>query len=337
MEKVRIGLYGCGNRTVQLMQEAANCPDVQVTLCHDINPERAQKMAERYHAKACTLDELLSSDDVDMYLISLFPAVHTEALLKASQTGKPIYIEKPVAVTADDVAKLAPLVGKSYIQVGLFYNYIPIFRELTRLVKNGTIGELVGINFNWLSYMRVPEDELEKPKDWRHDPQTGGELTQHYCHCFDWFRSLGGNFRALSAMTASGSDNNTCIEDVWDLLIKLDSGAQVSFHSSETNPFYSVHGYLEGREGSLEWEWNNPSRITLYKGTSPSNRVSQVLPVPEKAPDALMDFIHRYQSGEAPAVTLEDGLWSVLPPIYARESAASGKVVCFPEKLNDVL
>ena len=31
----------------------------------------------------------------------------------------------------------------------------------------------------------------------------------------------------------------------------------------------------------------------------------QLLPVPEEAPDAVMDFISRYQSGEAPAVSLE--------------------------------
>ena len=187
-----------------------------------------------------------------------------------------------------------------------------------------------------MSLMKVPETEPGKAPDWRYVPETGGELTQHYCHCFDWFRSLGGNFRAITAMSANVSDNQSCIEDIWDLIIKLESGAQVSFHSSERNPRLTTCGHLEGSEGSLEWEWSNPSRIMFCRGTGEKYE-HQLLPVPEEAPDAVMDFISRYQSGEAPAVSLEDGLWSVLPAIYARESAATGKVIPFPEKLEDLL
>ena len=49
------------------------------------------------------------------------------------------------------------------------------------------------------------------------------------------------------------------------------------------------------------------------------------------------EFISRIRRGEPPEVTLEDGLWSVLPPIYARESAATGNVSIFPERLTDLL
>lgn len=335
MSQFRIGLYGCGCRTQAILERALASGVARVTRCHDINSKSAEALAEKYGAKVATLDELLSADDVDMFLISLFPAAHPDALLKAVTAGKPVYIEKPVAVFPKDIHRLLPLSGKHYIHVGLSYRYIPVFRQLTDLVQSGKIGKLMGINFNWLCRHQVPELKPGETPNWRHVPETGGELTQHYCHCFEWFRTLGGDFSAVTAMSMSRPDNHSCVEDGWDLIIKQKSGCQISFHSSETNPRFTVNGYLEGTEGSLEWEWNSPSTITFYKDSF-SKRAGEIIPVNEDIPDALEEFIERYRAGKEPMVSLEDGLWSVLPPIFARESAASGKVVSFPEKLSEL-
>ena len=220
--------------------------------------------------------------------------------------------------------------------MGLFYRYIPVFRQLADLVTSGKIGQLIGINFNYICKAEIPEFKPGKNLNWRYVPETGGELTQHYCHSFEWLRFLGGDFTAVTAMSLKHPDNHSCVEDVWDLILKQKSGCQISFHSSESNPKFTVSGYLEGTGGSLEWEWNEPSRIVFYKN-SLSRSAGEVIPVDENIPDALEEFIERYQAGKAPMISLEDGLWSVLPPIYARESAATGRVVSFPEKLTDLL
>ena len=335
MNKFRIGLYGCGNRTQQILAKAVADGIAEVTLCHDINSERAEALAQKYGAKAASLDELLSSDEVDMLLISLFPGAHPDALLKSVKSGKPIYIEKPVAVAPKDIRRLMPLNGKYYIHVGLSYRYIPVFRQLTDMVQSGKIGKLIGINFNWVCNDNIPTYEPGAVKDWRHVPETGGELTQHYCHCFEWMRTLAGDFTCISAMSQRLPNNETFVEDGWDLIMRQKSGCQISFHSSERNPRFTVKGYLEGTEGSLEWEWNDPSTITYYK-MEVSKKPGEVIPVNNDIPDALVEFIERYQAGLPPMVSLEDGLWAVLPPIYARKSAAAGKIVAFPETPADV-
>ena len=329
MSKFRIGLYGCGNRTQQILEKALESGMACVTLCHDINSERAEALAQKYGAEAVTLDELLCSDKVDMLLISLFPAAHPDALLQAVKSGKPIYIEKPVAVFPKDIRRLMPLCGKHYIHVGLSYRYIPVFRQLTELVQAGKIGKLFGINFNWICCDNIPVYKPGEVKDWRHVPETGGELTQHYCHCFEWMRTLGGDFSSISAMSLRLPGNDTCVEDTWDLMIRQKSGCQISFHSSERNPHFTVKGYLEGTGGSLEWEWNVESSIIFHE-MSTKRKPGVVIPVNENIPDALEEFIERYREGKPPMVSLEDGLWSVLPPIFARKSAAAGKVIEFP-------
>ena len=336
MKPFRIGLYGCGCRTRQVLEHVLKNGMARVALCHDIDVGKASWLAAEYQAESCTLNKLLDGNEVDMYLISLFPSAHPDALLAAVKTGKPVYIEKPVAVFMEDVIRLIPLIGKYHVHVGLSYRYIPVFRELTRYVKEGKIGQLAAINFNWLCNHAMPQQECGRKVNWRFVPENGGELTQHYCHCFEWFRTLGGDFHSLCAMSLKMTDNQSCLEDVWDLIIRQKSGCQISFHSSERNPRYTVCGYLEGTEGSLEWEWNNPSRIVFYRGAH-ERRNGEELPVPQTAPDALEDFILRLRKGEAPGVSLEDALWSVLPPIYARESAADGMRRIFPEHLTDLL
>jgi predicted dehydrogenase len=134
-------------------------------------------------------------------------------------------------------------------------------------------------------------------------------------------------------MSMKRPENHSCVEDGWDLLIKQKSGCQISFHSSEANPRFTVLGNLEGTKGSLEWEWNLKSRIVYYKD-SLTRSAGEEIPVYETIPDGLEEFIERYQAGKPPMVSLEDGLWSVLPPIFARKSVASGRIMPFPETLS---
>lgn len=332
----RIGLYGCGKRVQQILERALKNGVAKVTLCHDISEKNANALAEKYNAKVCDLDELLSSDEVDMYLISLFPAAHPDALLKTAQTGKPIYIEKPVAVFMDDVKRLLPLKDRKDIHVGLSYRYIPVFRVLYDLVKSGKIGDLVAINTEWMGDADKPAyDPAKKDLDWRYKPETGGELTQHCCHTFEWYRSIGGDFESIAAMKRVLPGNQSCIEDLWDIMIRQKNGCQITFHSSFINPKFTLKGYLEGTNGTLEYEWNDPSTITYY----PRKNVrapGEVIPVPEEVTDALEEFIRRMQNNEPVEVSVGDGLWSILPPVYARESVEKGTFSKFPEKLEDL-
>lgn len=331
----RIGLYGCGKRTQQILERALKSGVAKVTLCHDISEKNARALAEKYNAKVCSLDELLSSNEADMFLISLYPGEHPNALLKAAQTGKPIYIEKPVAVFMDDVKRLLPLKDRKDIHVGLSYRYIPIFRVLYDLVKSGKIGELAAINVNWLCDSVKPEYDPAKDLDWRYKPETGGELTQHCCHTFEWFRALAGDFHSIAAMKKVLPENKSCIEDLWDIMIRQKNGCIITFHNSYINPEFTLKGSLEGTMGTLKFEWNTPSSITYYPRKN-QRSPGEEIPVPEEVTDALEEFISRMQNHKPVEVSVGDGLWSILPPIYARESVEKGTFCAFPEKLEDL-
>ena len=84
MTPFRIGLYGCGRRTQAILERALASGTACVTRCHDINQKSAEELAAKYNAKTATLDELLSAEDVDMLLISLFLDRFMELTLTAA-------------------------------------------------------------------------------------------------------------------------------------------------------------------------------------------------------------------------------------------------------------
>ena len=46
MPPFRIGLYGCGNRTVEILKKTVSDGLAKVTLCYDIRPEIARQFAK---------------------------------------------------------------------------------------------------------------------------------------------------------------------------------------------------------------------------------------------------------------------------------------------------
>ncbi len=340
MSLFKIGLYGCGGRTGQILKKALADGIAKVTLCYDINPAAAERRAAEFGGRVCTKEELISSKEIDMLLISLFPAAHPHALLETYACGKPIYIEKPVAVTLADVKLLSGIIGKAYIHAGLSYHYWPVFRKAAELVVNEEIvGDVIGITINNIGYVDIQNSvfaQKGESANWRAQPETGGELTQHLCHAFEFLMRLAGRFESVVAMSTQHPSNTTAIEDVWDIILKHRAGCLSSVHESIVrNPKQTQLGYIEGTKGSLEYEWNTPSRLVFYQNSSKRSAGVEI-EIPQQIPDQLEDFIARFKTGLQPSVTLEDGLWSILPPIYARQCVKTGMLQRFPNTLNDL-
>lgn len=339
MKPFRIGLYGCGGRTMQIVEKAVKEGRAKITLCYDINKEHAEHHAALYGARVCSKQELLESKECDMLLIALFPAAHPEALLESIPSGKPIYIEKPIAVTINDIVKLLPLLGKGYVHVGCSYHYFPVFRTIENLVKSGKVGKIISMHIDSMGNTDMHSNVWGgKQPNWRGRPETGGELTQHGTHKFEFMRRLCGDFRSVAAQSLKRSDNPSNIEDLWELIMTQGEDTQTSLRYSFRNSIFREGGYIEGEKGTIEYIWSNPSILNLYESSFTKKDPVSIPLVENLGPeDQLDDFIERYKNGLRPDVDLEDGIWSILPPIYARESAATGKTIAFPKKLTDLL
>src|SRR4051794_9509392 len=99
MDRVRVGVIGCGAISVAYLGMAKSFPLVEMAACSDIDMSRAQHAAQKYEiARAISVDELLRDDSIEIVLNLTVPKAHVPVALAAIETGKHTYCEKPLGI-----------------------------------------------------------------------------------------------------------------------------------------------------------------------------------------------------------------------------------------------
>ncbi|MFJ9908384.1 Gfo/Idh/MocA family protein [Streptomyces sp. NPDC101152] len=99
----RIGIVGLGVIAGAYLGTLARHPGVEIAAVADLDAARAAEAARQLPgAKALSVPDLLSADDIQTVLNLTTPAAHAEIALGAIGHGKHVYTEKPLAATFED-------------------------------------------------------------------------------------------------------------------------------------------------------------------------------------------------------------------------------------------
>jgi predicted dehydrogenase len=119
MSAMKIGMIGCGKIAPAYVQGLGMFPeDVKLTAVADAVHDRAVAFAAEYGLRAMTVDELVSSPDVDIVLNLTIPIAHAEIAHKAIQGGKHVYSEKPLAIELEDGAGVLHAANAAGVRAG---------------------------------------------------------------------------------------------------------------------------------------------------------------------------------------------------------------------------
>jgi predicted dehydrogenase len=146
MEKVKVGIVGCGNISDIYLKNCTQTFEIlEVVACADLIRERAEAKAEEYNIKACSTEELLKDPEIGIVLNLTIPKAHAEVSLAALEAGKHVYSEKPLAVTREDGKKILEVAKAKGLLVG---NAPDTFlgaglQTCRKLIDDGWIGEPV--------------------------------------------------------------------------------------------------------------------------------------------------------------------------------------------------
>ena len=102
MDKVGIGIIGCGNISDAYLKAIVGFPLLEVRGVADIRPEAALAAAAKHGLKAQTMDALLRDDGIEIVVNLTIPAVHVEVGLQVLAAGKHVHSEKPLGLTVAD-------------------------------------------------------------------------------------------------------------------------------------------------------------------------------------------------------------------------------------------
>jgi predicted dehydrogenase len=119
MKRMKIGVIGCGNISSQYLDRCRAFPVLEVAGCADLDVTRARAQAEKFGVpRACGVDELLADGEIELVVNLTVPAVHAEVALRAIESGKHVYGEKPLAVTPAEGRAVLSAAAARGVRVG---------------------------------------------------------------------------------------------------------------------------------------------------------------------------------------------------------------------------
>ncbi len=298
--KLRIGLVGYGSWAERVhIPSIAQSASAELTAICGPDPERAQRLAERYHAAFGTNDlrQLVGSPIVDAVLIASPNDAHADAAIAAAQAGKPVLCEKPLARTLDEALRMTSAVHNANINnmVAFTWRHVPAVQLARKMIGDGEIGRVLHVSARFLHHGWLTLD-LRRP--WRFDRRRMGsgilgDLGVHLFDMLTWLLDEPMTRVCARLSTFGPKPEVNGVQPVYDdghMLVDFASGAHGSIHlsrvtiSSGQPPFLDMHQGVElyGETGALIYDLHRHSQLEVRH----ARQSAVLLDVPNPLPDS---------------------------------------------------
>lgn len=202
MEKIRIGLIGCGGRQGAHMHSFESMPDVEVVAFAEPVEERRKMTAERYPNARAYVDhnDLYaheSRETLDVIYIAVEPTAHHGIEEGAIERDLPFMVEKPMTLDLGQAEEIARRIEEKHLvtAVGFQDRYLDLMETVKAELPKHKAGGLVygawvgGIPGVWW---------------WQKKSDCGGQLVEQNIHLVDGLRWLYGEPLSVYATASRG-------------------------------------------------------------------------------------------------------------------------------------
>ena len=179
MDTVRWGILGCGAVCERKSGPAMyKTPHSELVAAMRRDRERLEDFARRHGVRKIytDADALIADPEVDIVYVATPHDTHRDLALRVLAAGKPVYIEKPMAMSAaeaEEILAAAERCGQK-VFVALYRRALPYFRKVRELLDAGTIGTPQTVEVRFLRpAVAVDRDREHLP--WRLRLEQGGD------------------------------------------------------------------------------------------------------------------------------------------------------------------
>ncbi len=242
--------------------------------------EKAREAAEELNVPYYTDDyrQLLAREEIDAVSVCTPNALHEEIALAALKAGKHLYIDKPLADTAQGARRIADQAEKSGVFTRMVFNnrYLPVTLRARELVDQGRIGRVLSFEGRYLHSGSI---DPNKPIGWKQTLQ-GGVLLDLGSHVLDLITWLCGYPEAVfcaqrtlydTRPTREGGATRDLSDDQTLMLLRLPGGAmgQVEASKIATGANDELTVEIRGEKGALAFDLMQPNYLCFYDNTRP--------------------------------------------------------------------
>jgi predicted dehydrogenase len=146
MEKLGVGIIGCGNISESYLRLAPTFKALEVRRVADVYHAAAEKRAAEFGVTAVSVDDLLAADDIDVVVNLTIPDAHYRVSKSILEAGKHAYTEKPMVLTLDEGEDLRRIGEAKGLRVGSAPDtFLGGSHQMARhLLDEGKVGTIIG-------------------------------------------------------------------------------------------------------------------------------------------------------------------------------------------------
>lgn len=197
-KEIRWGFIGCGEVTEKKSGPAFSLiPGSSVYAVMSRSKEKAQSYAQRHNIPRWYTDaqQLINDPNVNAIYIATPPSSHATYAIMAMKSGKPVYVEKPLASSYYDCQRIDRMSEKTHVPcfVAYYRRYLPYFLKVKELLKSGAIGHVISVQIRFACPPRdLDYDSTSLPWRVQRDIAGGGYFYDLAPHQIDLLQELFG-------------------------------------------------------------------------------------------------------------------------------------------------
>jgi len=242
-----VGILGCGNFSFSniayyLKKNYGNV--IRGTM--DLNVHRAASLCQRYHAAYYTDDaeKIITDPNIDTIFVASNHASHAEYAIRALEEGKNVHIEKPHAVSYEQLERLLAAMDKSSGKI-LSVGFNRPSSIIGKSIKQHLASQTGVAMLNWF----VAGHELELDH-WYFSKAEGGRVLGNLCHWTDFTYNMIDNDRRYPlTITPTRSEKSDC--DIACTYIFGDGSIAAITFSAKGHTFEGVREKLAAHRGDV--------------------------------------------------------------------------------------
>jgi predicted dehydrogenase len=299
---------------------------VRDILVHDPSPQRLELAVNEGATPVSGIDEGLARRPSGIAVCTP-PQHHLDVALRGLDAGAHLFVEKPLAATAEGVDVLVERAARAGRAVLVGYNlrFHSAVRRVKTLVDTGVLGRVLSIEAHFGQYLPDSRPTQNYRDGYLAQPDSGG-LVLDASHEFDCVRWIAGEAERVVAIAETVSDLGLPQADVVLASLRLRSGAVASVHVDCVRRGYSRGGMIIGSRATATWELTGGVRLfTAESGTWQDE--SFVPDINDMYVDEMRHWLACLRGEAAPLTDASDGLRTLKLALSAALAAKLGREI----------
>ncbi|MDH5357749.1 MAG: Gfo/Idh/MocA family oxidoreductase [Gammaproteobacteria bacterium] len=330
-KKLRWGILGAARVNERLLPAIIEASNAELIAIASRRAGAAVETLTKYAPQEKgiqTLDDpeqLLANVDIDAIYLPMANDEHAEWALKAISKGKHVLIEKPMALTVDDIKAIESASKQHNVTVmeGFMYWFHPQHDTVQEIINSGVIGDVRTVR-TCFSFPMKSARLYRLEKDMAHGGGAMWDIGPYAVHTArKWFDSEPVAVTAMAKLLDSGADAS--LSGVLDYDDGKYAHFDISFERARRSE-YEIIGTLGGIKCHTVWQ--NPEDVPVVSWWTDAGEQHQV--ELESANHFVLEIEHFSDcvlNAKSPALSIADAQENCRTMVAAIQSINTGKVV----------